>query len=341
MSWDVARRGIDLAFETQPKDELILGFFGGEPLLEWSLLQRATEYAAQKADRHGIRLRPTLTTNGTLLTTERLGWLFEHGFKPAVSLDGGRAMHEATRPYLGGRSSFDAAAKGVQKALAVFPDLEVIAVVDPANVAHLPTGLRYLVEELGVTDISLNPNFNADWSDTARTAWRQAYQEVGALFLGWYREARSVGIDFINSKIITRLKDGFERCDECSFGEQELAVAPSGRLYPCERLIGTDTDNTVVLGDVFLGIDRAQQTQVLAQRGNTDEPCETCAIRDRCMNWCGCVNYATTGAIDRTAGILCFHEKMAVEIADEVATRLFAEGNPTFFQRFYYEDLPG
>jgi uncharacterized protein len=48
MSWDVASRALALAFSHAAK-ELQLGFFGGEPLLEWDLLCRAAEHAESLA----------------------------------------------------------------------------------------------------------------------------------------------------------------------------------------------------------------------------------------------------------------------------------------------------
>ena len=339
MTWDVAKRGIDLAFAQRPRKELVLGFFGGEPLLQWPLLQQATEYACAQAHQAGIAFTPTVTTNGLLLTEDRLQWLNTNGFFPALSLDGNRAMHEAARPTVGGRSSFAASERGVRRALKVFPDLEVIAVIDPANVAHLADGVRYLGDELGVLDISLNPNFSGSWTPETFAIWDEQYRAIGAYFLERYRANRPLTINFIDIKIITHLKRGYDCADRCSFGEQEFAVAPSGRLYPCERVIGDDTDSALCLGDVFTGIATKKRFGILAQRGNMDEPCRTCAIQPRCMNWCGCVNYATSGAIDRTDGVLCFHERLSVEIADQLAGTLFAEQNAAFLDRFYQLDL--
>lgn len=56
------------------------------------------------------------------------------------------------------------------------------------------------------------------------------------------------------------------------------------------------------------------------------------------MNWCGCINHATTGTIDSVAGLVCFHEQLAIRVADQTAEVLFAERNPYFLTRFYRED---
>ena len=50
MPWEVAKAAIDRTIAWQlahyPEKDYVLGFFGGEPLLEWDLLQRADAYAA-------------------------------------------------------------------------------------------------------------------------------------------------------------------------------------------------------------------------------------------------------------------------------------------------------
>lgn len=62
-------------------------------------------------------------------------------------------------------------------------------------------------------------------------------------------------LNFIDTKIITSLKNGYECRDRCNFGEREITIAPSGRIYPCERLIGPDTDPALSIGNVFTGFD--------------------------------------------------------------------------------------
>ncbi|MFO7534578.1 MAG: hypothetical protein R6X19_02665 [Kiritimatiellia bacterium] len=46
----------------------------GDPLLEWPLIQRAAAYAMKGAERLGIRLNKTLTTNMTLLDAGKSAW---------------------------------------------------------------------------------------------------------------------------------------------------------------------------------------------------------------------------------------------------------------------------
>jgi uncharacterized protein len=339
MAWETAEAALAFAFSfAAPR--LQLGFFGGEPLLEWDLLVRCTERAEALSAAGGVELKPTVTTNATLLTAERVEWLHAHRFYPALSIDGDRAMHEGTRPFADGRSSYDACLHGLRLARESFPEIEVILVPDPTNVTHLAGGVRALADGEGVLRLSVNPNFYARWDEAALAALQAGFEALGDFYLERYRAGRPLALNVIDSKVITRLKNGYACRDRCNFGEREIAVAPSGRLYPCERLIGDDRDLAMCIGDVRGGFDEAKRAAVLARRGNVNAECLRCACRSRCMNWCCCINYTLTGAIDRTDGIVCFHERAAIAVADRVAALLYAERNPAFLKRFYYDDAP-
>lgn len=340
MTMETAMKAIDFAFSI-PAAKRQLGFFGGEPLLEWDLLQASTAYAATVAEKLGFTFKKTVTTNATLLTEDKAAWLKENAFWPALSIDGNRAMHDFTRPLRGGGSSFEAAMRGLDIALTFFPDLEVIVVPDPSNIAHLADAVQFLAEEKKVMRIAINPNFYTVWPEPELDQWKAAFHAIGRFYTTRYRDNHALAVNFIDSKIITRLKDGFEPCDHCNFGEREIAVAPSGNIYPCERLVADDCNTAMCIGNVFDGFDESKRLRILQKRGNVNPECAACAIRHRCMNWCCCINYAMTGAIDSTDGILCFHERTAIDIADSVAKTLYSESNPTFLARFYYDRQAG
>lgn len=334
MSAATGSQALAFAFAADEPD-MQVGFFGGEPLLEWKLLQQLTGEAETMAAERGVPLKKTVTTNATLLTPERAAWLAGHGFYVGLSIDGNRAMHEATRPLAGGASSFDACMGGLDAALTAFPDFEVITVLDPANIRYAAAGAIFLGDEKQVPRLSLNPNFYTEWSDADLGAWEQAFETLGDWYLARYRAGAPVGLNFVDSKIITGLKDGYACGDRCRFGQGEMAVAPSGRIYPCERLIGDDDNDEVCIGTVAKGFDETKRFRLLAARGNRDPECQDCALQHRCMNWCGCINYTLTGSIDQTGGAVCFHEQLAVRVADRVGHALFEEGNAPFVERFY------
>jgi uncharacterized protein len=354
MSWDVARGAIELAFSFGTPG-VRLSFFGGEPTLDWDMLVRATEFAESLAADKGVPLKKNFTTNGTLLTRGRLEWMKSHGIRPDVSMDGCREMHDACRRLRGGGSSFDMVLKGLEAALESFPDAAAVLVRDPRNIAHLAEGVRFLADDVGVERVYLNPNFYAEWSDGDRRAWREGYERIGDFYVERYRAAssgrpdapadragRPFTVSFLDAKIVARLKGGLDSCETCAFGEREVSVAPSGRFYACDRLVGEDAgDSDVCIGSVSDGLDEAKMSLLRERHGSVPKRCRDCPLRTRCQNWCGAVNFTVTGAVDEVPEIVCFHERMSIEVADRVGTVLLDEGCPAFAERFVWTVVRG
>ncbi len=97
-------------------------------------------------------------------------------------------------------------------------------------------------------------------------------------------------------------------------GKGELAYAPSGNIYPCERLVQGDDGGAHCLGNVQDGA--VQPVQCNGQIGVVENAeCQSCALKDFCMNWCGCTNYFATGEYNRVNHLTCASEKAAIRAA--------------------------
>jgi len=320
-----------------PMKKLEFGFFGGEPLMEWDLFLFATYEIERQTKAKEIELVKTFTTNGVLLTEDKVLWLKQHGFYIVVSIDGNEAMHNTHRHYANGEGTFQAVKYGILELQKVYNDGEyaVISVVTSDNIKYLPDSVRYLHQELGINDIHLALNYFDLWGEETQT-YRQLYHQVGHYAIEQYRRNKKLNIDIIDDKIKTEIENS---CSSCSFGELKMAVAPSGNIYPCERLIGNDTGE-LSMGNVHKGFDKNRRAKLIAQRGNSNEECQTCPVKERCSNSCGCTNYTLTGDISRTNGTICFFQKLFIEVADKVASTLYAEKNRMFMEKFYGVRLP-
>ena len=68
MTWPVAQAAIDrLLAVAEPDRPITVGFLGGEPFANPRLIHQAVGYASAEADRRGLDVRFSVTTNGTLL----------------------------------------------------------------------------------------------------------------------------------------------------------------------------------------------------------------------------------------------------------------------------------
>ncbi len=96
MSERVLERGLGLLMSAD-WPEVQIQFFGGEPLLEWPLVQRTILGAEQAAAEAGKQVSFLLTTNGLALDEARREWLAEHPVRFEVSLDGAASDHDEVR----------------------------------------------------------------------------------------------------------------------------------------------------------------------------------------------------------------------------------------------------
>ena len=74
-SKDVGLAIVDLLLMCSTDEHVGLGFFGGEPLLQFNVMQDVVEYAENEAKRARKAFNYSVTTNATLLDKEKLRWL--------------------------------------------------------------------------------------------------------------------------------------------------------------------------------------------------------------------------------------------------------------------------
>lgn len=96
MSFETAKQAIDFyiahSFDIPVAH---IGFYGGEPLIEYDLIRKIVEYCREKC--FGKKIMYFMTTNATLLTEEVIDFLMENEFNLSISLDGPRNYHDRNR----------------------------------------------------------------------------------------------------------------------------------------------------------------------------------------------------------------------------------------------------
>lgn len=331
----VMRRALQLAFQNNgPNEPVVIRFFGGEPLLEQPLIRAAVEHARCLAHEQGASLRFAITTNGTLIDSHVAAWLEAEHFSVTISIDGCRAAHDRYRRFAGGASSHDAVLAGLRTALAQLSSVECAAVIEPDTADYLPDSLEEFLS-LGVSALTFIPDYEAHWSEEQFEAFEHSLEGVSARLLECYRQGRSVDVEPWDTKIRAHIEGGYARGPRCPFGQGEIAVAPSGRIYPCDRLVRQDDRPDWVIGCVDRGIDPSRVFEFRTALDRPDPDCGSCALRGRCMHWCGCVNAMTSGHLGRPSHTVCRLQQALISSADRVAERLYAENNQVFMRKFY------
>lgn len=334
MSQETAEKAVDFAFQATPafNQKIDFSFFGGEPLLHFDLIQSIVSYIQKKSKLSTITVNYSITTNGTIYSRKIADFIKDNKVSLCISIDGPQYIHDRNRVDKHKKGSFNTVIKNINRFANYLDYFQINAVYGPDTVEQLNESVRFFTDN-GIRRIHLNPNITAYWDETACALIGDSFQKIGDHYVRCYQQGQDISVNTIDSKIILFLKDGYDASDKCGMGETEWGIAPSGNVYPCERLIGNDDNDELCMGNVHTGINPARRCEIGKKRGNSNENCRSCPIQKYCMNWCGCTNYAMTGRIDRAGPMLCYTERAAITAAKHVYMKL--KDNETFVNHFF------
>jgi len=111
MSVDVAREalkryfeGFNLTKKVNPFRTPTIGFYGGEPLLNFDLIVEIVEIAKKLYHR---KISFNLTTNGTILSEKMIDFFHDNDFSLGISLNGPQGEHDRLRIFPDGAGTFN------------------------------------------------------------------------------------------------------------------------------------------------------------------------------------------------------------------------------------------
>ena len=278
-----ALRAVDRLFAAaDPKVGVRITFFGGEPLLNKSVIKRVVARCNELAAARGQKAGYSITTNATLMDDETADLIIENNFGLMVSLDGPQPLHDGQCPTRAGGGSFALASAGIRKLLA--RGARVTARCTMSHPAPDALELIRFFSDFGVSRVVLGPVYNptfpsaCDFTEEDDRAFRRC---VGEKVIPWMAAERAAGR--------TPIYDPFEEIGEFQ-GEEEhpekvpvlrcgachgaMAVAPDGTLYPCHRFVGMEK---WALGRLEDGPDASRcKAFWRAYRAATKETCASC-----------------------------------------------------------------
>ena len=113
--WEYWCSDFNLSFN----NSIVIGFYGGEPLLNTKLIRQIITYIGSR-NTSGIRFQFNMTTNGILLN-KYMDFLKDHDFSLLISLDGDKTGH-SYRTMKNGENSFEKVIRNVHLLKNKYPD---------------------------------------------------------------------------------------------------------------------------------------------------------------------------------------------------------------------------
>jgi uncharacterized protein len=238
MPLEIGCAGINRAFQSlAPGGRLAVRFFGGEPLLEARRILEWMNYGREVAERSGKGVAFNVTTNGTVRTAEAWQAVTADNVALAVSFDGTPAVHNRHRRDSNGRATAAWVEAMIARLIEHGKAFQVVMVVRPDTLENVPQGLEYLYE-VGVRQVTLSLDLWTVWKAEDGRALEKVIHRAAKV---WAQRLPEFSVNWFDGKAaaLARLPMS-EEAVRCGFGSGEIAIAPSGRLYPCERVIGDD-----------------------------------------------------------------------------------------------------
>jgi uncharacterized protein len=281
-----------LIVDSGATQHLTVTFFGGEPLIGFSLIKDIVSYCKSRESVVGKRFKYSVTTNGTLVTGEIADYFKNHGFTVMVSVDGAAQYHDSLRPFADGGGSFDRVKEGVRTLVTAG-----LAVQLRSTLVKEMVNRNFLIEAIGTTRswggtcLHLSP---VDCTHIGSDLWALGPHEIAEMERLFEsvtrRNIERAGNESIvfdpHAKMIEALAHGkavgHGRCGAC---RGSAAVATDGPIYPCHRFVGMDE---YTIGHVDTGgIDRAKANWFLqAATEAFREKCSACFARLICGGVC-------------------------------------------------------
>ena len=223
----------------------------------------------------------------------------------AVSCDGTPEVHDRHRRYRDGRRSSPYVLHTISRLVSAGREFSVVMVVRPDTVDRLLEGLAYL-RDRGVHAFEPSLDLWATWTPADVVRLEEAVTQCADLWRAWLPEA---SVSWFDEKLAALAAVPLGPCARCRFGDGELAIAPSGRVYPCERLVGSDAADSPHLLPTHV-LDGQSVSSSDCDGGET--VCSRCSLSSLCNTFCRCSNYVRTGDYGRPDGLLCRWNKACI-----------------------------
>ena len=340
MSRQIADAGVDFVFSEARKNEvqkLEITFFGGEPLLEKALLFHIADRFIAEAGNSGLSFR--MSTNGTLLDERTMQELMHRRIFVSLSLDGRPETHDRNRPDAGGKGSYHKVEKAIGILLKYNPCTNVTCVISPETAGEVAQSVDWIFNK-GFRFITLTLDYSADWTMEDMAVLEKSCHELADWYEQKMRQNERFYLSAFDERIQTHTLPPLEPHERCMAGHRQFSIAPDGELYPCIQFVTTEKVPEFMIGHVLHGFDENCRSHLSCASERQKPECAGCALQGRCSSWCSCINFASTGSIERVSPVVCHYERMLLPIVDKMANRLWRKRNRMFVHKHYNPVYP-
>lgn len=317
MDRQVAFKAIDLLISNSIRHNLEVDFFGGEPLINFTVLKETVKYANEQALIHNKQFKFTTTTNGILLNDEISNYLNDTMDNVVLSIDGRPQINDNARPTINNKGSYD-------------------LIIDKfKHFAQLRGGKSYYIRG---TFTNANLDFSNDVLFLNDIGFKQISVEPVVLAFDHSmaisgsdvdnicNEYEKLAIEYVNRRTGDKWFSFFhfnvdaangpcinKRLKGCGAGGEYLAIAPNGDIYPCHQFVG---NSQFYIGNVLDNtINNSVRDKLISNNLFNKPACDSCFARYHCGGGCAANAINFNGDVNIPYDISCKLMRKRLECA--------------------------
>ena len=300
--------------------KFVVNFFGGEPFLNFEVIEHAMKYAKEK----NYNISFGVTSNLTILNDHMIDVIEEYELGILVSIDGIKKIHDRNRC-----NSYDKVKENVTKLIDRHLGylLEARMTILPEDVNNLLESVQSIVD-MGIVNIAPVPVTDVEWDTKQLLDFEVNLKSVWDWMIKIYNDnenKKNISIKFIEDYIenVLLVPLNPEQNKVCLAGTlTSCSIGVSGDILPChQRHSIIDGYDDLVMGNILNDEDiKTIQFNDSTIKGAFD--CNTCIANSVCKGGCPSENYTKNGNGNLMNEVQCMVISTMVGVAYDYHVKL-------------------
>lgn len=318
MNIETAKASVDYLISKSGKRKILeIDFFGGEPLLNFKVVQDCVDYANSQAKKYNKEFHFTMTTNCLALSPKKADYLNKTMHNVVLSIDGRDWVHNYLRKAVNGRNTHDIILKNAQYFAKIREDKSYyVRGTFTAKNLDFSKDILYLAEN-GFSQISLEPVLTTvEDIEILHSHLEDIKNEYENFAIEYIQRRKNKKQWFNFFHFYLDLKNGpclTKRLTGCGAGCEYISVATNGDIYPCHQYTQYSDKK---IGNVFDKSFDLNLSKYFASNVVNNKPkCIDCFAKYYCSGGCAANNFSYNGDMNIPYEITCELIKKRFELS--------------------------
>lgn len=292
MGREMMLKAIDFAFtHSGDLDQLDIGFFGGEPLINFKLIRESVGYAKEQAKKFNKKVTFSMTSNATLLTPEIMGFISQEDFSLIFSIDGPKKIHDRMRKFPTGKGSHARVIENIGEYLRHYSDDFTVRGTFTRTTPNFSEQVLFLSDK-GFKSVSVesaqldasHPHSISTDGEILRA--KLEYDKLADFYLERFDKDKPLHF-FHFDYDLRKLLNPQPTHTQCGAGSGFISITPDGSIFPCFEMV-VEEENCI--GHIDTGFDIRKRKRFQKMHADVKKECRECWIKYNCGGGCHAFN---------------------------------------------------